>query len=222
MLWISIRHSSDQRRSLWQLLGLFLLLLGLSACGSKRSMEGARTDDEVLGNVHEGVTQLKGEEESVSFEEPGQRQKRVSNIKGGSTRSGRGKLNKVSVRKNDTLWKIAARRDVYGSGWLYPILYKANRDKIADPNALTPGQVLTVPRDLPDAEVEIAKEEAMTGQFLDTSPLPGSQPSPVPTPTRQAKPASGSSTWLWLLALLALAGGAWAYLKRRRAATPAE
>ena len=30
--------------------------------------------------------------------------------------------------------------------------------------------MLTVPRDVPDPEVEIAKEEAMTGQYLEKSP----------------------------------------------------
>lgn len=222
MLWISIRMASLPPRRFAQVFGVLLLLGALSACGSKRSMEGARTDDEVLGTVHDDVTQLKGEEESVSFEEPGQRQRRVSNIKGGSTRSGPGKLRQVKVRKDDTLWQIAARRDVYGSGWLYPIIYKANREKIADPNALRPGLLLTVPRDLPDAELEIAKEEAMTGQFLDGSPLPGSQPSPIATPAARTAQASASSPWLWILLLLALGAGVWAYLERRRAAAPAE
>jgi nucleoid-associated protein YgaU len=47
------------------------------------------------------------------------------------------------VRSGDTLWAIAATR--MGSPFRWPTLYRANRDRIADPHWIYPGQVFRVP-----------------------------------------------------------------------------
>ncbi len=49
------------------------------------------------------------------------------------------------VRKGDTLWKIAGR--VYRNPLKWPKIYRANKDKIKNPNKIYPNQVLTIPRD---------------------------------------------------------------------------
>lgn len=211
MFWITLPASPQRRRLLLQVLAAFLLGLSLSACGSKRSMEGARADED-LGSVQEDGTRLEGQEEAVSFDETEERRRRVAKIKGGNTRSGPGKLESVTTKAGDTLWKIAERKDVYGSGWLYPLIYKANKEKIKDPGKLEAGLVLTIPRDVPDPEVEIAKEEAMTGQILDQSAVLGAKAPEVPAPVKE----KASFAWvLWLL-LLAAAGGAWAWWRKKR------
>ena len=46
------------------------------------------------------------------------------------------------VKKGDTLWAIASK--YYGSGAQYTKIYKANTDKISNPNLIYPGQVLTI------------------------------------------------------------------------------
>jgi nucleoid-associated protein YgaU len=54
-----------------------------------------------------------------------------------------------TVKKGDWLSKLAEYSEVYGKGnyaW-WPKIYKANKDKIKDPNLIYPGQVLVVPRD---------------------------------------------------------------------------
>jgi len=54
-----------------------------------------------------------------------------------------------TVKKGDWLAKLAEYPEVYGRGnyaW-WPKIYKANKDKIKDPNLIYPGQVLIVPRD---------------------------------------------------------------------------
>lgn len=218
MFWITSNSLNLRRRLLWQGLATFLLLVGLSACGNKRSMEAARSDDE-LGSTHvqDDATHIEGVDDSVSFDEAAAaRHRRVAGIKGGNTRSGPGKLNSVTTKAGDTLWKIAARKDIYGSGWLYPLIYKANRDLIKNPSQLAAGLLLKIPRDVPDAEVEIAKEEAMTGQILDQSPLPGALPSPVATPTPPRQAEGAGHGWLWALLLLLVAGaGAWVWMKKR-------
>jgi nucleoid-associated protein YgaU len=54
-----------------------------------------------------------------------------------------------TVKEGDWLAKLAEYPEVYGKGnyaW-WPKIYKANKDKIKDPNLIYPGQVFVIPRD---------------------------------------------------------------------------
>jgi nucleoid-associated protein YgaU len=52
----------------------------------------------------------------------------------------------VEVKPGDNLWKIAGYWEVYGDRRLWERIYEANRDQLRDPNMLTVGQVLAIPR----------------------------------------------------------------------------
>jgi len=47
------------------------------------------------------------------------------------------------VSRGDSLWHIS--RITYGDGTRYAIVYRANRDRIRDPNLIHPGQILVLP-----------------------------------------------------------------------------
>jgi nucleoid-associated protein YgaU len=47
------------------------------------------------------------------------------------------------VSRGDSLWRIS--RIIYGDGTRYAVLYRANRDRIRDPNLIRPGQILLLP-----------------------------------------------------------------------------
>jgi len=50
------------------------------------------------------------------------------------------------VKKGDTLWTIAKKKEVYDDPYKWLLLYHANRDMIYDPNLIFPNTVLLVPR----------------------------------------------------------------------------
>ena len=47
------------------------------------------------------------------------------------------------VSRGDSLWRIS--RVTYGTGARYALVYKANRDRIHDPNRIYPGQIFFLP-----------------------------------------------------------------------------
>ncbi|MCB2185719.1 MAG: LysM peptidoglycan-binding domain-containing protein [Deltaproteobacteria bacterium] len=65
-----------------------------------------------------------------------------------------------TVEKCDDLWSISAKPQIYDDPWLWPLLYNGNKDKIKNPNKLKEGLVLTVPRDVSDADKAAARAEA--------------------------------------------------------------
>jgi len=67
---------------------------------------------------------------------------------------------KYTVAEGETLWTIAARKDIYLDALLWPLIYKANRDQIKDPRQIYPGQVLNIPREISQSEIEDARARA--------------------------------------------------------------
>jgi nucleoid-associated protein YgaU len=53
------------------------------------------------------------------------------------------KITTTVVSRGDSLWRIS--RVTYGVGTRYAIVYKANRDRIRDPNRIYPGQIFVLP-----------------------------------------------------------------------------
>lgn len=50
-----------------------------------------------------------------------------------------------TVVKGDCLWNIAKKKEHYGNGFAWPVIYKANRDKIKNPDLIYPKQVFSIP-----------------------------------------------------------------------------
>jgi len=64
------------------------------------------------------------------------------------------------VRKGDTLPGIAARHEIYNDSFMWPLVYKANRDQIKDPKTIYVGQDLKIPREMTIEEIIEARREA--------------------------------------------------------------
>ncbi|MFM7306108.1 MAG: LysM peptidoglycan-binding domain-containing protein [Alphaproteobacteria bacterium] len=54
---------------------------------------------------------------------------------------------RIVVQPGNNLWRIA--RATYGRGIRYTVIYQANKDQIADPNKIYPGQVFALPNPQP-------------------------------------------------------------------------
>jgi nucleoid-associated protein YgaU len=57
------------------------------------------------------------------------------------------KIATTVVSRGDSLWRIS--RVTYGVGTRYAVVYKANRDRIRDPNRIYPGQIFVLPLKAP-------------------------------------------------------------------------
>ena len=55
------------------------------------------------------------------------------------------RIKNYTVRKNDSLWKIARNPDMYGNPYLWPRIYVENRGLIKHPDVIYPNWVLKVP-----------------------------------------------------------------------------
>lgn len=61
--------------------------------------------------------------------------------------SSKAKVKSYTVKKDESLWKIAARKEVYGAGSKWPRIYNANKSKIGkNPNKIKAGMKLVIPR----------------------------------------------------------------------------
>ncbi|HEX7044335.1 MAG TPA: LysM peptidoglycan-binding domain-containing protein [Burkholderiales bacterium] len=67
-----------------------------------------------------------------------------------------------TVVPGDHLWGISAMPSIYGDPYRWPLIYKANTDKIEDADLIYPGQVLTIRRGNTPAEIDAAVQHART------------------------------------------------------------
>lgn len=67
---------------------------------------------------------------------------------------------KYIVRKGDTLWDIAGKDSIYSDSFQWPLLFKANRDQIEDPDIIEVNQELDVKTDWSSTEVNDAIQKA--------------------------------------------------------------
>lgn len=70
------------------------------------------------------------------------------------------KPNDYTVARGDTIWGISGSQPIYANPFLWPMIYKANRDQIRDPDLIYPQQVFAIPRDISEEEQQVAIRRA--------------------------------------------------------------
>jgi len=126
--------------------------------------------EEQLDSAEEYILRLE-KQRSIYFEALSNiyDEQKLSEIKISSTGNGYKPSSNYRVRRGENLFAIAARRKVYGDALLWPLIYKANRDQIKDPQQIYPGQVLTIPRDITEEEKEEARVTARESKIFQQS-----------------------------------------------------
>lgn len=66
------------------------------------------------------------------------------------------------VVRGDSLWRISGKSEIYGNPYQWPLIYKANRDKIKDADLIYPGQVFAIDRAASNADIDAAVKHAKT------------------------------------------------------------
>lgn len=75
-----------------------------------------------------------------------------------------------TVVSHDTLWGIAGKSDTYSDNFLWPLIFKANRDSIQDPDLIFPKQDFLIQKGLDSEELGHAKQLASkTPKFVPHS-----------------------------------------------------
>lgn len=50
------------------------------------------------------------------------------------------------AKDRDCLWNISKKKDIYNNAWLWPKIWQGNRDQIKDPDVISKGQKLKIPK----------------------------------------------------------------------------
>jgi nucleoid-associated protein YgaU len=67
---------------------------------------------------------------------------------------------KYIVVKGDTLWGISSMSDIHNDPFQWPMIFKANRDQIQDPDLIYPKQEFGIRQDATQDEVDKARKSA--------------------------------------------------------------
>jgi nucleoid-associated protein YgaU len=86
---------------------------------------------------------------------------RYAKDKGASDMDSKMTSEDYTVVSGDNLWNISAKGSVYGNPYQWPLIYKANSNKIKDADLIYSGQVFSIPS-ATSAEVSAAVQHAKT------------------------------------------------------------
>ena len=73
-----------------------------------------------------------------------------------------GMADNYTVVRGDNLWNISGKSDIYGDPYQWPLIFKANRSQIKDPDLIFPGQNFAIDRNASSSEIDAAINHART------------------------------------------------------------
>ena len=73
-----------------------------------------------------------------------------------------GDMETYTVRRGDSLWAISGMSRIYGDPYQWPLIFRANTDKIEDADLIHPDQVLDIDMNPSSAHVDAAISHART------------------------------------------------------------
>jgi nucleoid-associated protein YgaU len=90
----------------------------------------------------------------------------------GESKAEAGKMETYVVKKGDSLWTIAKKKNIYNDPFLWPVIYDANKGKIKKASLIYPGQKLKIPRSgvTMDAIKDARKKAGAKKPYLPPAP----------------------------------------------------
>lgn len=67
-----------------------------------------------------------------------------------------------NVVRGDHLWGISSKPTIYGNPYQWPLIFKANRDRIEDADLIEPGQVFLIDKNPTSSDISAAVAHAKT------------------------------------------------------------
>jgi hypothetical protein len=64
------------------------------------------------------------------------------------------------VIKGDCLWSIAAKKEIYNDAFQWPLIFKMNRDTVANQDLIYPNQNLIINTGFSDSDIQLARQIA--------------------------------------------------------------
>lgn len=128
----------------------------------KAEEDAARAKEEEIKKKAEEEKKLKAEEEAKARAAEEAKAGEEAKEAAKETPKGEVAAGKTSheVIKGESLWKIAKHKNTYENPFMWPIIYKANHDKINDPDLIYPKQVLSIPREFSSVDKDKAVRHA--------------------------------------------------------------
>lgn len=83
-------------------------------------------------------------------------------LQSGAAESTGGASSQYTVERGDSLWAISGKQEIYGNPYEWPLIYKANQDKIQDADLIYPGQVFDIEQNPSQDDVDAAVQHAKT------------------------------------------------------------
>lgn len=131
-----------RRNALYGLMAFImcLTLIFAGACAKMATMKdgGAEQQQAVQKDSAAGGQKSMSEGQKVSPE--------TGAVAGAKGKAEAGKLETYVVKKGDSLWAIAKKKNIYNDPFLWPVIFDANKGKIKKANLIYPGQKLKIPR----------------------------------------------------------------------------
>jgi len=98
----------------------------------------------------------------ATTQEPATEQKPVEEAKPAQPAPVAAASDSYNVVRGDNLWNISKKPAIYGNPYEWPLIYRANTDKIKDADLIQPGQVFTITRNNSQAAIDAAVRHAKT------------------------------------------------------------
>jgi len=118
-------------------------------CRDEEAMQLAAEAEEMAQNAMDRYR----EEQAAAEEEQSQEEAESGQSEGS-------RMGSYTVRRGDSLWAISGKGRIYDDPYQWPLIYRANTDRIDDADLIYPDQKLRIQRNPSDSAVDAAVEHA--------------------------------------------------------------